>query len=404
MEFSFESHEDKPKIKKELVIHNISNDQENYEKYKDKTNILFNDPNFYFSTKHEGNNIVFGKKLSKIKFHNNIPLFKTKAQKKSVMLKNRLTSIKSSTGMSISSKINYNNNNTNLNNNQKYIGNEELKNIYESFKRIELKNLPLSNSAKNLLKDEDYEMKSKLSKNFDLQEKALKNYLSENKNKNNIISKIMRITKKDKKDILMNISNVYRIKKEFINYIDEEDKILNPNQIFGWFTSLRYSENGDLKYYVNVGNKNENWQLFPLKPFKKESEIIRNPSLDKSIYNCKSLKSYFNNNYLEKKFPRSYSYFKSWNNEDHKINKIKVRRNEKRNEILYDNHENKTDFQNLCINGENLLSFEFENSKLLQGKKILNTCNDNINENNNFTISESITFPMIKSSSSNSNL
>ena len=214
----------------------------------------------------------------------------------------------------------------------------------------------------------------------------------------------MRITKKDKKDILMNISNTYRIKKEFINYIDEEDKILNPNQIFGWFTSLRYSENGDLKYYVNVGNKNENWQLFPLKPFKKESEIIRNPSLDKSIYNCKSLKSYFNNNYLEKKFPRSYSYFKSWNNEDHKINKIKVRRNEKRNEILYDNHENKTDFQNLCINGENLLSFEFENSKLLQGKKILNTCNDNINENNNFTISESITFPMIKSSSSNSNL
>ena len=401
MEFFFD--EEKPKMKKELILHNISNDQENYEKYKDKTNILFNDPNYYFSTKHEGNKIIFGKKLSKIKFHNNIPLFKTKALKKSVILKNKISTIKTSTGMSISSKIN-NNSNNNLNSNQKYIENEELKNIYDSFKRIQFKNLPLSNSTKNLLKDEDYEMKNKLSKNFDLQEKALKNYLSENKNKKNIMSKIMKITKKDKKDILMNISNAYRIKKEFINYIDEEDKIIHPNQYFGWLTSLRYSEKGDLKYYVNVGNKNENWQLFPLKPFKKESEIIRNPSFDKSIYNCKSLKSYFNNNYLEQKFPRSYSYFKSWNNENYKNNKKNYSRNEKINKILYDSHENKTDFQNLCINGENLLSFEFENSKLLQGKKILNTCNDNINENNNFIISESINFPLIKSSFSNSNL
>ncbi len=401
MEFFFD--EEKPKMKKELILHNISNAQENYEKYKDKTNILFNDPNYYFSTKHEGNKIIIGKKFSKIKFHNNIPLFKTKALKKSVMLKNKISTIKTSTGMSISSKIN-NNSNNNLNSNQKYIENEELKNIYDSFKRIQFKNLPLSNSTKNLLKDEDYEMKNKLSKNFDLQEKALKNYLSENKNKKNIMSKIMKITKKDKKDILMNISNTYRIKKEFINYIDEEDKIIHPNQYFGWLTSLRYSEKGDLKYYVNVGNKNENWQLFPLKPFKKESEIIRNPSFDKSIYNCKSLKSYFNNNYLEQKFPRSYSYFKSWNNENYKNNKKNYSRNEKINKILYDSHENKTDFQNLCINGENLLSFEFENSKLLQGKKILNTCNDNINENNNFIISESINFPLIKSSFSNSNL
>ena len=401
MEFFFD--EEKPKMKKELILHNISNDQENYEKYKDKTNILFNDPNYYFSTKHEGNKIIFGKKLSKIKFHNNIPLFKTKALKKSVILKNKISTIKTSTGMSISSKIN-NNSNNNLNSNQKYIGNEELKNIYDSFKRIQFKNLPLSNSTKNLLKDEDYGMKSKLSKNFDLQEKALKNYLSENKNKKNIMSKIMKITKKDKKDILMNISNAYRIKKEFINYIDEEDKIIHPNQYFGWLTSLRYSEKGDLKYYVNVGNKNENWQLFPLKPFKNDSEIIRNPSFDKSIYNCKSLKSYFNNNYLKKKFPRSYSYFKSWNNENNNNNNKNFSRNKKIDKILYDNHENKTDFQNLCVNGENLLSFELENSKLLQGKKILNTFNENINDYDNFMISDSINFPIIKSSLSNSNL
>ena len=403
MEFYFDSNEEKPKIKTELILHNLSNDKENFEKYKDKTNIIFNDPNFYFSTKHEGNKIIIGKKLSKIKFHNNIPLFQTKAQKKSVMLKNRLTSLKTSTGMSISSKIN-NNPNNHLNNNQKYIDNEELKNIYDSFKRIQFKNLPLSNSSKNLLKDEDYEMKSKLSKNFELQEKALKNYLSENKNKNNIISKIMKITKKDKKDILINISNTYRIKKEFINYIDEENKILHPNQYFGWLTSLRYSEKGDLKYYVNVGNKNENWQLFPLKPFKNDSEIIRNPSFDKSIYNCKSLKSYFNNNYLKKKFPRSYSYFKSWNNENNNNNNKNFSRNKKIDKILYDNHENKTDFQNLCVNGENLLSFELENSKLLQGKKILNTFNENINDYDNFMISDSINFPIIKSSLSNSNL
>lgn len=52
MEFYFDSNEEKPKIKTELILHNLSNDKENFEKYKDKTNIIFNDPNFYFSTKH----------------------------------------------------------------------------------------------------------------------------------------------------------------------------------------------------------------------------------------------------------------------------------------------------------------------------------------------------------------
>ncbi len=333
-----------------------------YNIYKDKTDKIFNDPNFFFTTKHNGKDIIIGRKLTKIKFHNNIPLLQTKIQRKSIQIKNhqiKIPTVKSSSGISSSSKLNSHNHNiSHLKINQKFIEQEDLKRIYDTFRKIELDNFPFSMSSKKLLKNENYKIKNKLFHKFILQEKTLNNHLSENKSKDQLISKILSKTKKKKKDILINSVDTYRIKKEFNDHIEEEMKKNNPNEKFGWLTSLRYSEKGDLKYFVNIGGKNPNWQLYPLKPSENNQEIIRNPSFDKGIYNSKSLKCYFNNKYLENKFPKSYSYIKSWNsNNEKKIKKIYSRNN--RDNILFNENENKSDIQNLCVKGENLLSFNW---------------------------------------------
>ena len=395
------------KVKKDYIIHPLSEDITDYNNYKDKTDKIFNDPNFFFTTKHNGNEIIIGKKLTKIKFHNHIPLLQTKIQRKSLQMKNhqfKCPSVKSSSGISSSSKLNSHNHNiSHLKINQKFIEQEDLKRIYDTFKKIELDNFPFSISSKKILKNENYKIKNKLFPKFILQEKTLHNHLSENKSKDKLILKIQKKTKKKKTDILINSVDTYRIKKEFIDHIEEEMKKTNPNEKFGWLTSLRYSEKGDLKYYVNIGGKNPNWQLYPLKPIENNQEIIRNPSFDKGIYNSKSLKCYFDNKYLEKKFPKSYSYIKSWyNNNKREIKKIYSRNN--KDNILFDGNENKSDIQNLCVKGENLLSFELENSKLLKGKKILNTSHYNLDEKKSYLISEYIDSPMIKSSFSNPNL
>ena len=72
----------KTKLRKEFFIQPLSQDNEDNKKYTNELNKLFNDPNHYFSTKVNGKEIVIGKKLSNIKYHNNIPLIQTKPTKK----------------------------------------------------------------------------------------------------------------------------------------------------------------------------------------------------------------------------------------------------------------------------------------------------------------------------------
>ena len=91
------------KVKKDYIIHPLSEDITDYNNYKDKTDKIFNDPNFFFTTKHNGNEIIIGKKLTKIKFHNHIPLLQTKIQRKSIQIKNhqiKIPTVKSSSGIS----------------------------------------------------------------------------------------------------------------------------------------------------------------------------------------------------------------------------------------------------------------------------------------------------------------
>ena len=285
----------KTKLRKEFFIQPLSKDNKDNKQYTNEINKLFNDPNHYFSTRLNGKEIVIGKKLSNIKYHNNIPLIQTKPTKKYFFSKKRssqIANLKGNINIPKSSIIKINSRQSqNLKPNQKYIDNNGLKEIYDNFKHIQ--NTSSSISKKNLINPDNI-IKKEITQIFNIQTKSLNKFLTENNKKNKIISKIIKKTKKPKKDILMNTSHLFRVKKEFINHIQDESNKILQKPIFSWNTSLRNTRNSNKQYFVNVGHKNPKWFLFKnSNDDLMNNETIRNPSFDRNVYKNKSLRTFF---------------------------------------------------------------------------------------------------------------
>ena len=379
----------KTKLRKEFFIQPLSQDNKDNKKYTNEINKLFNDPNHYFSTRLNGKEIVIGKKLSNIKYHNNIPLIQTKPTKKYFFSKKRssqIANLKGNINIPKSSIIKINSRQSqNLKPNQKYIDNNGLKEIYDNFKHIQ--NTSSSISKKNLINPDNI-IKKEITQIFNIQTKSLHKFLTENNHKNKIISKIIKKTKKPKKDILMNTSHLFRVKKEFINHIQDESNKISQKPIFCWNTSLRNTNNSNKQYFVNIGIKNPEWFLFKnSNDDLMNNETIRNPSFDRNVYKNKSLRTFFHNEYLKKNFPKSYSYFENLNsqNSDNNTNEF--------SDSIYP-----SEFNSLHIKGKNLLSFELGNSKLLKGKKILNSSDFSPDQTKDFIFKDSMDSPSFKSS------
>ena len=379
----------KTKLRKEFFIQPLSKDNKDNKQYTNEINKLFNDPNHYFSTRLNGKEIVIGKKLSNIKYHNNIPLIQTKPTKKYFFSKKRssqIANLKGNINIPKSSIIKINSRQSqNLKPNQKYIDNNSLKEIYENFKHIQ--NTSSSISNKNLINPDNI-IKKEITQIFNIQTKSLNKFLTENNKKNKIISKIIKKTKKPKKDILMNTLHLFRVKKEFINHIQDESNKISQKPIFCWNTSLRNTNNSNKQYFVNIGLKNPEWFLFKnSNDDLMNNETIRNPSFDRNVYKNKSLRTFFHNEYLKKNFPKSYSYFENLNsqNSDNNTNEF--------SDSIYP-----SEFNSLHIKGKNLLSFELGNSKLLKGKKILNSSDFSPDQTKDFIFKDSMDSPSFKSS------
>ncbi len=379
----------KTKLRKEFFIQPLSKDNKDNKQYTNEINKLFNDPNHYFSTRLNGKEIVIGKKLSNIKYHNNIPLIQTKPTKKYFFSKKRssqIANLKGNINIPKSSIIKINSRQSqNLKPNQKYIDNNGLKEIYDNFKHIQ--NTSSSISKKNLINPDNI-IKKEITQIFNIQTKSLHKFLTENNHKNKIISKIIKKTKKPKKDILMNTSHLFRVKKEFINHIQDESNKISQKPIFCWNTSLRNTNNSNKQYFVNIGLKNPEWFLFKnSNDDLMNNETIRNPSFDRNVYKNKSLRTFFHNEYLKKNFPKSYSYFENLNsqNSDNNTNEF--------SDSIYP-----SEFNSLHIKGKNLLSFELGNSKLLKGKKILNSSDFSPDQTKDFIFKDSMDSPSFKSS------
>ena len=356
--------------KKELFIHPISQDKKIYDKVNKELNILYNDPKYYFSNSINGNEIIIGKKFSNMNFRNKIPLLHHKIIKRNLIkkLSSKIAFVsKSSSYMKNINIFNYRNS---INKNQKYVDNNDLDRIYNNFRKIQNEKIIHSNSEKKNMFNSI--SKIEINKKIENQENALKCYAKEKNKRNRIIKKILQLTNKDEQNILINSSDDYRIKKEIKTQLEDE-KNSNQKSLYNWQTSLRFSNNYDENYYINIGVKQPYWQIVKNKKKINKKELIRSPSFNiKTFYN--NIDS--NNN--------NFTYSNSTTN----INNTVFRKTFGNNDLFKKIYQ-KRNLVQLCIKGKDLLTFESNNSKLLKGRKILHINNFKPDELKNYIIGES---------------
>lgn len=348
-----------PKKLKKLILQKI--DLKTNNEYNDRLNKIFNDPNCYLDSKLEGNLVIVGKRNQ---IRNNVITFQPKRSiiRRSIFLKklnmntlNNLDSLTLKKTLSLKSRST-NRQNNNLKENQKYINDDELNNIYNKFKLIqaEHKIKKDTNIDPDLYKSiRSKSVKNKIKEIFKQQEdffsNSKKNIQEYNNLKENISKKINRPIDK----LLITKSESFRINNELKSKISNEIINKKPKPLYKWVTELR---DNDI-HYINVGNvRKPIWQIVREKK-NKTSEIIRNPE---KINNNSINLFYKTNPYLKSQL--SNKTFKEINN----------------SEYFY----KKKDSIKLMIKGKNLLEFEMENSKnYLKGKKKILTMEKIVNNN-----------------------
>lgn len=348
-----------PKKLKKLILQKI--DLKTNNEYNDRLNKIFNDPNCYLDSKLEGNLVIVGKRNQ---IRNNVITFQPKRSiiRRSIFLKklnmntlNNLDSLTLKKTLSLKSRST-NRQNNNLKENQKYINDDELNNIYNKFKLIqaEHKIKKDTNIDPDLYKSiRSKSVKNKIKEIFKQQEdffsNSKKNIQEYNNLKENISKKINRPIDK----LLITKSESFRINNELKSKISNEIINKKPKPLYKWVTELR---DNDI-HYINVGNvRKPIWQIVREKK-NKTSEIIRNPE---KINNNSINLFYKTNPYLKSQL--SNKTFKEINN----------------SEYFY----KKKDNIKLMIKGKNLLEFEMENSKnYLKGKKKILTMEKIVNNN-----------------------
>ena len=335
---------------KQLLLQKI-----NINEHKDKKNHLeriFSDPNYYFSNKFNGHNIIIGKKHSK-----NI-ISRSNSKKKSIKKNHRFSiiSLKNDSKKKDMPKITTN---LNLNPNQIIIDHNELKQIYKRFKTINEKNS--IENKKNKYKDKDrinfveheftneindkkYKtIKTEIEHDLNFQEEVLLKKKNEDLKIENISKKLSIKLKRPISKLLMKNNEEYRTKKEiqYTFYKEVKNSIPEPN--YKWTVNLRDNDN----HYLNEGSiKNPYWTLYINKKENEENEKIRNPDF---FYTTKST-FYQRNQYLKGKIPHKTFYT---------LNK--------------DLNNTNSQFSQICVKGKKLLDFEIENSQYLKGRKIILT-------------------------------
>ena len=359
--------------KKKLFIYPISHEMKMYDKINKELDTLYNDPKYYFSNSLNGNEIIIGKKFSNMTYRNKIPLLRHKIIKRNFIkkLSTKMGFVsKSSTNLK---NLNSLNQRKSLKINQKYVDNDDLNRIYKNFSIIKNEKINNSNSEKKNNSQYNSISKIEINKKIKYQENALKCYVKEKNNRNKIIKKILDLTNKDESNILINSSDEYRIKKEIKTQLEEEKNSCIQKSLYNWQTSLRFTNNYDDNYYINIGQKQPYWQIVKHKKKINKKELIRSPSFNiKTFYN--NIDS--NNN--------NFTYSNSTTN----INNTVFRKTFGNNDLFKKIYQ-KRNLVQLCIKGKDLLTFESNNSKLLKGRKILYLNNFKPDDFKSYVIGES---------------
>jgi len=324
---------------KVLYIKKIDKENINLKEINQKINNYFENPDGYFS---DNNSIFIGKRIHLNDIKSSLNLTKDKPiirnLKKISSMKSNLTR---STTNTYRKGINFKslNDTESLKNYKEIIDNKKLKMLFENF-NIE-KNNNLKSKRNNIFSNSNNETYNNLPFKLKMKLNDQTHYLkikSDLEIKNNRFSKILsKKIKKDPKDLLMNRIDIFRLKRQIYNDIENNLPIEEKYGKHKWTISLRRPENfkGERDAYVNLGSDKK-----PLWSIVREKFPIINELCIKPGYNL---------NY------KDYTEFK-------------------KNQFLpsssFKNIKTVENLDELKIDGEDLYNIEYNREMSLKGKKI----------------------------------
>ena len=172
------------------------------------------------------------------------------------------------------------------------------------------------------------------------QEQAILKRKKNNLKTKNICKALSEKTHRNKESLLINNTDSYRVKNELKNKFRFLNTKLAPEYLYNWTKDLRKDDqiNKNKKIKINLYSDDEN----DAHKDTIDSYNIRSP-YNKTMYNISKKRSF------GKK--KDMKYFRNLIDESNNINK---------------------NYEGLFVNGKNLLSLEYEQSKSLKNKKIIN--------------------------------
>ena len=255
-------HNNKSKV---YFIKKIDKDNFNIKDINQKLNNYFENPDGYFS---ENDSIFIGKRILINDIRSTLSLPKDK-QINNIRSLKKINSMKSnltrSTNNTYRKGINFKNlsDTDSLKNYKEIIDNKKLKMLFENFEKNNLK-LKRNNNFFNSNQETFNNLPFKLKMKLDDQTHYLK-IKSDLEKKNNKFSKILsKKIKKEPKDLLMNRIDIFRLKRQIYNDIENNLPIDEKYGKHKWTISLRRPENfkGERDAYVNIGSdKKPLWSI-----------------------------------------------------------------------------------------------------------------------------------------------
>ena len=250
---------------KVYFIKKIDKDNFNIKEINQKLNNYFENPDGYFS---ENDSIFIGKRILINDIRSTLSLPKDK-QINNIRSLKKINSMKSnltrSTNNTYRKGINFKNlsDTDSLKNYKEIIDNKKLKMLFENFEKNNLK-LKRNNNFFNSNQETFNNLPFKLKMKLDDQTHYLK-IKSDLEKKNNKFSKILsKKIKKEPKDLLMNRIDIFRLKRQIYNDIENNLPIDEKYGKHKWTISLRRPENfkGERDAYVNLGSdKKPLWSI-----------------------------------------------------------------------------------------------------------------------------------------------
>ena len=372
--------------KRFLVAHKVNFNDKKSNFFIKGIKDLFNNENFYFSTKYYNHEIRIGndnKKYNTIEPRlNNIDrkLFTKKKTRNFLIRKASLSSnqiktllgnnnqkrkIDDSSNMSVLSKYDYknpSNNNTKDNyvkrpsiffNNRQLVTDNDLKMYFDHLKKSMKKSRNIKNYFSSSSMNFNTSLKKEINNRICLQEKILKDFKRNEKSENNLVNRLIKLTKKNDKDLLINQVDNYRNK---IEKIDKNSKkyISNDNykMVIQWLSSLR-------KY--GKDNKNNNNE-------KKEIDNFNNTNKTLKINKEEILNNYINK--LSYSFGNDTKLYSDIESNIYPLCGLIVPSDDKNKERIKNFYFNEKGNSPIII-GKNLLNYEIGLTKYLEGKRKL---------------------------------